>query len=299
MRPLIITGLALFAGTTLLLSELRWFRRPRLADRLLPYAPVPTRSGLPILSVATIGEVVRPLTQALGARLAAGFGVSEDLATRLQRVHSPMTPSAFRVRQFLHSGLALATAAVVGTVTPLPTPVAIVLVTGAPLLAFLIHEQRLASASQRWQRRVFLELAVVAEQLAMLAAVGWSLGASIERIAARGRGATASDFARVVRRTRQGVDTVRALREWADLVGVEAADRLVSVLALDRDAADLGALVSEEARSLRADAQRELIETIEKRNQQVWIPVTVAALVPGVLLMGVPFLDALTLFSAS
>mgnify|MGYP000559951131 CR=1 FL=1 len=38
---------------------------------------------------------------------------------------------------------------------------------------------------------------------------------------------------------------------------------------------------------------------IETRNQKVWIPVTVAALVPGVLLMGIPFLDALTLFSSS
>lgn len=299
MRPLLVAALALFAGTTLLLSELRWFRRPRLAERLLPYAPTTARAGLPTLSLATIGEVVRPLAQAFGARLAAGFGVSEDLETRLHRVHSPLTPTAFRVRQFLHSGLALGVAAAVGAVVAAPTPVVIVLVAGAPLLAFLVHEQRVASASQRWQRRVFLELPVVAEQLAMLAAAGWSLGASVERIAERGRGATASDFARVVRRTTQGVDVVRALREWAELVGVDAADRLVSVLALDRDATDLGTLISEEARALRADAQRELVESIETRNQQVWIPVTVAALVPGVLLMGVPFLDALALFSAS
>ena len=41
----------------------------------------------------------------------------------------------------------------------------------------------------------------------------------------------------------------------------------------------------------------QLIEAIERRTQQVWIPVTFAALVPGVLLMGVPFVDALSLFS--
>lgn len=48
---------------------------------------------------------------------------------------------------------------------------------------------------------------------------------------------------------------------------------------------------------MRREAHRELIETIERRTQQVWIPVTVAALLPGVLLMGVPFLEALSLFS--
>jgi hypothetical protein len=88
-----------------------------------------------------------------------------------------------------------------------------------------------------------------------------------------------------------------ALREWSDLADVEELSRLVSVLALNRETADLGRLITEEARSIRRAAQRELIEAIEKRNQQVWIPVTVAALIPGVLLMGVPFVDALTLFS--
>ena len=78
---------------------------------------------------------------------------------------------------------------------------------------------------------------------------------------------------------------------------MEALHRLVSVLVLNREAVDLAHLISEEARAIRRDSQRELIEHIERRNQQVWIPVTVAALIPGVLLMGVPFVDALRLFS--
>ena len=43
----------------------------------------------------------------------------------------------------------------------------------------------------------------------------------------------------------------------------------------------------------------QLIETIERRGQQVWIPVTVAALVPGVIFLAVPFIDALRLFANS
>jgi len=73
----------------------------------------------------------------------------------------------------------------------------------------------------------------------------------------------------------------------------------VHVLALNREASDLGRLISEEARAIRRDVQRELIETIEKRGQQVWIPVTVATLLPGVIFLAVPFIQALSLFSGS
>jgi hypothetical protein len=99
-------------------------------------------------------------------------------------------------------------------------------------------------------------------------------------------------------RIRQGLSEVDALREWAAVADVEALDRLVPILALNREASDLGRLVSDEARAIRRDLQRTLIETVERRAQQVWVPVTVAALVPGVLFMAVPFIEALRLFSA-
>ena len=100
-------------------------------------------------------------------------------------------------------------------------------------------------------------------------------------------------------RVRQGLSETEALREWAAVADVDGVDRLVHVLALNREASDLGRLISEEARSIRRDVQRELVETIERRGQQVWIPVTVATLLPGVVFLAVPFLDALSLFSGS
>jgi hypothetical protein len=80
---------------------------------------------------------------------------------------------------------------------------------------------------------------------------------------------------------------------------VPAVERLVQVLALNRQAGDLGRLISEEARAIRRDVQRELVERIERREQQVWIPVTVATLVPGVIFMAVPFVEAMRLFAGS
>jgi hypothetical protein len=72
----------------------------------------------------------------------------------------------------------------------------------------------------------------------------------------------------------------------------------VAVLALNREAADLGHLISEEARAMRADAHRELIEIIERRSQLVWIPVTVATLLPGVVFIAIPFIQAMQLFTS-
>lgn len=298
--PLACIGLVGFVGSTLVLSEIRWFRRPGLADRLAAYTPATsrsTRNGL--LSVASFREVLAPLAELVGERLARLFGVSEELGIRLRRVHSPLDVATFRVRQVGWAGAAFVGGALVAVAIAPPAAVAALIVVGAPILTFLLLEQQVAAASETWQERVLRELPVVAEQMGMLLSAGWSMHAAIERVASRGTGNCSADLDRVAQRMRQGLTEVDALREWADVADVEAIDRFVSVLALNRETADLGRLIAEEARSIRREAQRDLIETIEKRNQQVWIPVTVAALVPGVLLMGVPFVDALSLFSTS
>jgi len=298
-RFLVPLGLIGFTGISLVLSELRWFRRPSMADRLAPYAPGPDRSPRSgLLSVESFRDVVAPLSRELGERVAKLFGISEELGTRLRRIHSPLDVTTFRVRQLGWATATLGLGALGSVVFGAPPPIAILVVLGLPILTFLLLEQQVAVASAEWQRRIFLELPVIAEQLGMLTSAGWSLGAAIARIAARGSGACSADLHRVIQRMRQGLSEVEALREWSELADVDDLDRLVSVLALNREAADLGRLIAEEARSIRREAQRELIEAIERRNQQVWIPVTVAALIPGVLLMGVPFVDALTLFGA-
>ena len=301
MRLFVLSGLALWAGVTLLLSELRWFSRPALVDRLRPYVPggmaVPERSGL--LSVESFRDVVGPLSRRLGERLARLFGVSEELTTRLERIHSPLDVTAFRVRQLGWSIAAMAAAVLVcAGLRPSPALGAVVLL-GSPVLAFLVLEQQVAAASQRWQRRLFLELPVVSEQLAMLLSAGFSLGSALNRLAERGQGACAQDLRRVTGRIRQGLSEIDALREWAAVAGVRSLDRLVPVLALNREASDLGRLISEEARAVRNDVQRELVEIMERRGQSVWIPVTVATLIPGVIFMSIPFIEALNLFSGS
>lgn len=298
-RWLVAFGLLAWVGATLALSEVRWFARVPLSERLRPYAVgglgrAPRRG---LLSVESFHDAIGPASHVIGERLSRLLGVGEDLEVRLARIHSPLDATGFRVRQV---GAALAGFAVGGLATAALRPpllVALLFALGAPLLAFLLLEQHLATASRAWQRRVFLELPVVAEQLAMLLSAGYSLTAALNRIARRGQGACARDLARVVARTRQGLSETEALREWAAIARVPALDRLVPVLALNRETGDLGRLLSEEARGIRRDVQRELVEMVERRGQQVWIPVTVATLLPGVVFLAVPFVAALQVFA--
>jgi tight adherence protein C len=301
-RLVAASAIALMVGTTLVLSEVRWFSRQPLVERLRPYGPGASRgrggSAGP-LSVDSFREVVGPLARHVGERLAALLGVSEDLMVRLTRIHSAMDPTAFRVRQMGWSAAAFGVGALVVAATRPPLAITLLVVLGAPALAFLVVEDQLARQSDQRKRRIFLELPVLSEQLGMLLGAGYSLGGALNRLAARGSGACAQDLAGVCGRIRQGLSEVDALREWTAIADVDALTRLVSVLSLNREAGDLGRLVSDEARSIRREVQRELIAQIERRAQQVWVPVTVATLVPGAVLLAIPFLEALRLFSSS
>lgn len=295
---MVVSGLLLWAGATLLLSRLRWFSRPAVVERLEPYVAGGlgrTRSS-GILSVESFAETIGPASRALGERLSALLGIGEDLAVRLRRIHSPLDVTAFRVRQIGWTLAALGAAALLVVAVRPPAPLVLMCLLGAPLLAFLISEQQVAVASERWQHKLFLELPVIAEQLAMLLSSGYSLTAALNRVSSRGRGACATDLARVCARVRQGLGEREALAEWASTAQVDAVDRVVSVMALNREATDLGRLLSEEARAARSDVHRALLERMERKGQQVWIPVTVATLLPGVIFMLIPFIEALRQF---
>ncbi|MFN8039115.1 MAG: type II secretion system F family protein [Acidimicrobiales bacterium] len=300
-RALAIATLCLFAGLVLVLAELPWFRRPRLVDRISPYVAGASRrsrrSGR--ISASSFRDVAAPLARDVGDRLARLFGVGEALAARLDRVGSPLDSQAFRLRQLGWSVATFAGAGVACVALGPPAPLALLALLGAPLLAFLVLEQQLATASADRQQRTLYELPVVAEQLGMLVSAGYSLGAAIDRVGRRGSGVCAEDLRRVAARIRHGLSEAAALQEWASRADVEALDRLVAVLSLNREASDLGRLIGDEARSIRQEVHRRLLEAIERRSQQVWIPVTVATLVPGVLFLAVPFLEAMRLFTES
>lgn len=286
-------ALVLWVGTALVLSTLGPLRRPTLATRVRPYvvpAPIPS-----------VGSRFAGVSLVLGERLGRVLPASGPLDDRLRRTHHRLDPAAFRFRQLSHGVLALGLVGAGLAVAPIAiSPVlVVVLVLGAPVAVVLAHEQQLAAIERRQRQEVGRELPTIAEQLAMLLGAGHSVAAALSRLGERGTGPCAADLRHVTRRLQQGVDEADALREWADLRPCPGVVHLVGVLTLAREATDLDRLVEQEAEAIRADAHRELLAVLERRAQQVWVPVTVATLLPGSLLLLVPFLDALRLFAGS
>ncbi|MCU0267910.1 MAG: type II secretion system F family protein [Acidimicrobiales bacterium] len=299
-RPILAAAVVAWIGLVLVLSEVRWFARVPLVERLRPYTPTSRAAGAAHLrSSGSLRDVVGSLVQDVGERISHGLGIHDDLSTRLARIGAASSPAEFRLRQLAWSGAALVAAAAVVVASAPPVLIGVLFLLGAPALAFLVLDHRLEQANRAHQRQLVLELPVVTEQLGMCLAAGYSLGGAIDRLARRGNGVCAQSLARVALRSRHGLSDIDALREWADLADVPALHHLVAVLALHRDAGDLGHLISEEARSMRRDVHRELIETIERRAQQVWIPVTVATLLPGALFLAVPFIEAMRLYGGA
>jgi hypothetical protein len=282
-----------WSGTALLLTTLGPFRRPTLAARVRGYV-VPTTAPAGRTRSGAVSLV-------LGERLGRVLPATGPLDVRLRRTHHPLDPAAFRFRQLSHAVLALGVVGAVLAAAPLPIPpaLAVLLVLVSPVAVVLGHEQHLAAVERRQRQAVGRELPTIAEQLAMLLGAGHSVSAALTRLGQRGTGPCAADLRRITRRLQQGVDDADALREWADLRPSPGVVHLVGVLTLAREATDLDRLVEQEAEAIRADAHRELLAELERRGQQVWVPVTVATLLPGSLLLLVPFLDALRLFAGS
>ncbi len=298
VRLEIVFGLLLWAGSALLLSQLRRFGGETLAERLGPFNPgSAVRSTDRGGSERSLVAVLVPLAGQLGDRISTFFGVVTSAEERLRRIHSPETARRFRARQMGLSLLALVAAAVAaGTFAPNPST-GLLIIVGMPLLVFLVIEQDLDRRAKRWAANTDLELPVVEEQMAMLLNAGFSSTSVLARISQRGGGCVAQDLKRVLNRVAQGSSQAQALGEWAELSGSEGVRRLARVISLHSDSADLARLVSAEARQVRRDLHTRTLARLDRRSEQVWIPVTVAALVPGTILLAVPFLDALRIFA--
>ena len=294
-RLLVLSGLALWLGTSLLLLHLPAFSRVRLVDRLRPYTtgpPAPPRA-----EGGGVRRVLLPLALEVGARLARVLGVADEVEARLFRIHSSQSVAAFRMRQLAWALATMVTGAAVCSGAGLPAAAVLLVLPAGAIGAYSATEMQLNRECRRFEERRTLEMPVVAEQLAMLVSAGYSLGSALGRVASRGSGSCARDIARVHRRIQHGVTERTALFEWANQARSPGVDRLVAVLALNSETGDLGRLLSEEARSIRRSVQRRTVELMDRRSQQVWVPVTVAALVPGVIFLAVPFVAALRLFA--
>lgn len=296
MNAIELVSLALLVpGLAMLLAGAPWFRDRPLVDRLRPYVGGADLAGRREPgTLADVAQVLSPIARDLGARVSRSLGVTSDLSTRLARAGRDTDADSFRLRQLSHAVVALILAgAWVMAVRPNPA-LCIATVAGAPVLVILGHEHALSRAGEQRRKRLAAELPILVEQLGLLVAAGFSVTGALTRLATRGNGIASQDLSRVLLRIRHGVPERTALADWSELSGIEAIGRVTAILSLHGQTADLGLLIADEARTVRAEAHRELLEAIERRSQLVWIPVTVATLVPGLIFLAVPFMSAMS-----
>jgi tight adherence protein C len=294
MTPGEVASLGLLGfGVSLLLADVPWFRDRSLVQRLRPYLPSSGRTADGRAGPAVDGSL-GPLAERIGGLISRLLGVSADLPTRIARAGWDIDAETFRLRQLTHGVVALIIGGAIALSLGPPAPLALAVLVAAPCVSTLAHEHAVSRAAEERRRRLDAELAVIAEQLGLLLSAGYSVTGAITRLALRSGGIAAADLQLVVLRIRHGVGEDAALAEWADLADLDAVRRLTSALALHGETADLGVLVSDVARGIRAASHRELLETIERRAQLVWIPVTVSTLVPGLIFLAVPFMAAMS-----
>ncbi len=292
-----LAGLAgIWLGAALCLADTRWARQRPLHRRLAPHLgrrTRPTATAPDARRWGPAGAVLSPPVLAALDRLSRAIGAADSLRFRLLRADDARTPTAFRAQQLAGCVVATCLGGIVVVANSSSSIIAAGLFVAAPAGWMVGTERYLDHRAREQQRRIQLELPVVAEQLGILIGAGFSLAAALQRLGERGRGRTARELVLISQSLRQGVPESDALRSWARRTGVESVERLVRVLSMHRDAGDLGRLISAEARATRDEAHRHLVEVIERRSQLVWIPVTVATLVPGLLLLAIPFIAAL------
>ena len=257
--------------------------------RLEPFTPARQQGTVTQLSLSRMGVWLTGLF-----RYGLTFGGERtDLAVRIERAGVGVSARQFRSVQLIAAFFGLLLASLVAVVWALPAVVVLGVLVGFPCGALWVCDQVLVVAYRRRSAQVLRELPVVVEQLAGLMKNGVGLAEACADVAAHTAGLVAADLARIAREIGHGVPVEVALQAWADRHDVPAVRRVVAVLDAHRHAADLGGLLAAEVRELRAQGHRELLALMQQREQQVWIPVTVATLVPGVLLLGVPFVYTL------
>lgn len=278
-------GVTLWVGTILVLQTNRTLTRKPLVLRVQPY--VRGAKQLPQI------EESRPVLEQFAIKWNQWLRTSQSLKHKLDIIDSDETVRDIRSQQLLIGVLSFSLSTTVVAAISLPLFIAILAISATTSLSILIIEQRINRQVSHWRWLESRELPVIAEQTAMLLSSGYSVRSAISRLADQSSGAIAHDLIRVNIRIQQGLDEQHALQEWAARIAIPEVDQFVSVLSLNRQSTNLSRLVAEQARGARRHLHRELLTTIEKRAQQVWIPVTVATLVPGSIFLAIPFIAAI------
>lgn len=297
-------ALGAVAGGGLLLvgARVRAIRRPRLADRVLPYVrdlsadrPVhPTTGSGPLPPV--VGAVFGPVLRRAADGVERVLGGATSVQRRLERAGLDRTVHDLRVEQVLWGLACFAVAALYGLLRGLNEPgsalPALLVCLGAFIFGVLARDSWLTSQVRDRERRIVAEFPTVAELLALAVAAGESPIAALDRVVQRSDGELSVDLARVLAAIRTGQPVGAAFDDLASRTGLPLVARFAAgiAVAIERGT-PLAEVLHAQAADVREAGRRELIEVAARKEVAMMVPIVflvmpvtvIFAFFPGVL----------------
>lgn len=294
MRSQVLLSLAILAGWALLLGSLPPLRRPSLLQRLERRL-----DGLGADPDSVAGSGGRRDGRRDAPVKSHLERADHLLRQRLERSGWTTTPRQLLGEVLASTGAGLLLGILLSSTTAsAPLRLALPLVGAAigALAPFALLEQR-ASLRQAERSDAF---PLLLEQLAMLAGHGFAIPEGFWRLERRWRGTTVgTDLGAICRRIAQGAEPDVAVADWAAAHRFPPGERLADALAASATSSDCERVLWQLSRAERERTLTELVHRFQVREQQVWVPVAVAALVPGMLLLVLPFARALHALGAA
>lgn len=160
------------------------------------------------------------------------------------------------------------------------------------LLAFIDHR------STRIGRTLGATLTELVELTSILVNSGRSVNSALRRVAQDDAHPWSPHLRNVLSAADRGGIVGEELVKLANVVDVPNFERFAELVRLHVNTPELGQLLHAELSTLRRNRHLKLVETLEIRSQLVWIPVSIAILIPGTILLAIPLINSLKFFSA-
>lgn len=201
-----------------------------------------------------------------------------------KRTRNTLAQRTFRPAGQVISSLLGAAAAIVLFPGEASVPIAALGAASGAALAWLA--QNWVSNRRRKHRTDEVDHAIVSllEQVHLKLVNGNSLNAAL----ASAEGVANSDVALLQNLLRSGLDLETAASFWLEEFDTESKRRLTDLFLAKTTTSETLALLSALISQLKKEQRFSLVGEIERRNQLVWIPVTIAVLVPGMIFIAIP-----------
>ncbi|MGC8480382.1 MAG: type II secretion system F family protein, partial [Acidimicrobiales bacterium] len=152
--------------------------------------------------------------------------------------------------------------------------------------------------STRLGRSLSTSLIELVELTSILVNSGRSINSALLRASQDERHPWAPFLRKALSATDRGGAIGEELLKLAHVLAIPNFERFAELIHLHINTPELGQLLQAELATLRRNRHLQLIETLEIRSQLVWIPVSIAILIPGTILLAIPLINSLKFFSA-